>query len=184
MFSNDSFAPVVDHVELLIAELNQLKSSGWPFKITHRFRLPGVDCASGEEVLAICFVPRGHEYQLHLSPALLLVADYLLRHARFAQTASQIASGIHASSFYSEHATNGHGRRQRMKRIPRTAIREYIRRLHRALAMAFHEANLRIDPLDILTVEESVGNQVLYRWKAAVEVVHLDLTAADVKPLW
>jgi hypothetical protein len=50
--------------------------------------------------------------------------------------------------------------------------------------MAFHEANLRIDPLDILTVEESVGNQVLYRWKAAVEVVHLDLTAADVKPLW
>jgi hypothetical protein len=103
-----------------------------------------------------------------LSPGQLLVGDYLLRNSQFAQTASHIANGIHAGSFYCEHATNGHGRRQRMRRIPRAAIREYIKRLHRALAIAFHEANLRIDPLDVLTVEESVGNQVLYRWKAAV----------------
>lgn len=55
--------------------------------------------------------------------------------------------------------------------------------MHRALAIAFHEANLRIDPFAVLTVEESVGNQVLYRWKAAVEVVHLDLAAAVVPDL-
>jgi hypothetical protein len=184
MFSNDRFAPVVDHVELLIAELNQLRSSGLPFKLAHRFRMPGTDCAPGEEVLAICFVPRGYEHQLRLSPSLLLLGDYLLRNSRFAQTASQIATGIHASSFYCEYATNGHGRRQRVRRIPRTAIKEYIKRLRRALALAFQEANVRINPLDVLTVEESVGNQVLYRWKAAVEVVHLDLTATDVQPLW
>ena len=70
-----------------------------------------------------------------------------------------------------------------MRRIPRSAIREYVRRLHKALALAFHEANLRIDPRDVLTVEESVGNQVLYQWKAAVEVVHFDLARADVQPL-
>jgi len=184
MFTNDSFAPVIDNVKLLIAEVNQLRSLGLHFRNVHRLRMPGTDCAPGEEVLAIFLVYRGHEYQLRLSPALLLLADFLLRNSRFAQTASQISTGIHASSFYSEHATNDHGRRQRMKRIPRTAIKEYIKRLHRALSLAFHEANLRIDPLDVLTVEESVGNQVLYRWKAKVEVVHLDLTAADVQPLW
>lgn len=183
MFSNDSLAPVADHVELMIAELNHLRSSCLPFRLVHRFRMPGTDCAPGEEVLAIFLVYRGREYQLLLSPALLLVADYLLRNSRYAQTASQIAGGIHASSFYSDkYATNSHGRRQ-MRRIPRSAIREYVRRLHKSLALAFHEANLRIDPLDVLTVEESVGNQVLYRWRAAVEVVHCDLTRADVQPL-
>jgi hypothetical protein len=183
MFLNDKFAPVVDNVELVIAELNRLRGSRLPFRIVHRYRVPGTDCAPGEEVLAICFIPRGREHQLPLSPGQLLVGDYLLRNQRFAQTASQISSGIHASSFYSEHATNGHGRQQRMRRIPRTAIREYIRRLHRALALAFREANLRIDPREVLTVEESVGNQVLYQWKAVVEVVHFDLSRADAQPL-
>jgi hypothetical protein len=184
LFTNDSLAPVADDVRLLIAELNQLRSSRLPFNIVHRHRLPGTDCANGEEVWAILFTARGHEYQLRLSPALLLLGDYLLRNQRFAQTASQISGGIHASSFYSgKYAQNGEGRKQRMRRIPRTAIREYIRRLHKALALAFQEANLGIDPRDVLTVEESVGNQVLYQWKAVVEVIHFDLTRADVQPL-
>jgi hypothetical protein len=184
MHTNSSLAPVTHDVRLLIAELNQLRSSLLPFKIVHRLRLPGTDCAPGEEVLAICFTPRGHEHQLPLSPAQLLLGDYLLRNQRFAQTASQISSGIQASSFYSEkYATNGDGRRHRMRRIPRTAIRQYIRRLHKALAIAFQAANLGIDPRDVLTVEESVGNQVLYQWRAVVEVIHFDLTRADVQPL-
>lgn len=70
-----------------------------------------------------------------------------------------------------------------MRSIPRTAIKEYIKRLQRALALAFHEANLRIDPRDVLTIEETVGNQVLYQWKAMVEVVHFDLTRADAQPI-
>ena len=70
-----------------------------------------------------------------------------------------------------------------MRRIPRTAIRQYIRRLHKALALAFQDANLGIDPRDVLTVEESVGNQVLYQWKAVVEVIHFDLARADAQPL-
>jgi hypothetical protein len=183
MPTNNSLALVVHDVQLLIAELNQLKSARLPFRVTHRFRMPGTDCADGEEILALCFTPRGHEYQLRLSPALLVLGDYLLRNQRFAQTAGQISTGIQASRFYSEHATNGHGQRQRMRSIPRTAIKEYIKRLHRALAFAFHEAHLRIDPREVLTVEESVGNQVLYQWKAVVDVVHFDLTRADAQPL-
>jgi hypothetical protein len=185
MFTNDSLAPVADDVRLLIAEFNQLRSSLLPFRVTHRFRMPGTECASNlEEVLAVFLLYRGCEYQLRLSPALLVLADYLLRNSRVAQTASQIADGIRANSFYSEkYAANGRGRRQRIMRIPRSAIREYIKRLRRALALAFQEANLPVDPLNVLIVEESVGNQMLYRWKAGVEVVHFDLTSANAQPL-
>lgn len=179
MLTNDNLAAVVHNVRLLIAELNQSRSSRLHFRIVHRFRMPGTDCAPPEEILAIFLLYRGHEYQLRLSPALLLLGDYLLRNSRFAQTASQVSLGIQVDSFYSGHARRG----QRRNRISRTAIKEYIKRLHRALVIAFREANLRIDPLDVLTVEESVGNQVLYRWKAMVDVVHLDLTAADVQPI-
>jgi hypothetical protein len=181
---SSSLAPVAHDVRLLIAELNQLKSSRLPFRITHRYRLPGTECAPGEEVLAICFTPRGNEHQLPLSPALLLLGDYLLRNKQFGQTASQIEAGIDAGSFYSEqYATNARGRRQRMRRISRSAIREYVRRLHEALAIVFEKGNLRIDPRDVLTEEKSVGNQVLYRWNATVEVVHHDLKEAYAQPL-
>ena len=125
---------------------------------------------------------RAREYQLPLPPAPLLLADYLLRNSRFAQTASQIATGIHEGKFYAEHARNG--ARQRIRRIPRSAIREYIRRLHRALAVAFEEASLYIDPETVLMVEQSVSNHALYRWRAIVEVAHLDSSAERLQPLW
>ena len=136
----------------------------------------------GEEVLAIFLVYRGREYQLPLSPALLLMGDYLLHHSRFAQTASQISNGIHAGGFYAEHGRNG--AQQKTRRIPRSAIREYIRRLHRALAVAFEEASLCIDPESVLVVEASVSNHALYRWRAVVEVAHIDSSAEHLRPLW
>ena len=171
MFRNDNFAPVIEAVDVLRAELRQIASGRLHFRIVHRFRPPGADCVPGEEVLAILFVHRGHEYQLRLSPAMLLVADYLLRHSRYAQTASQIATGIHEGSFYCEYGYTGRG--QRTWRIPRSAIKEYIKRLHRALAWAFSEARIRVDPNDVLVTEESTSNHVLYRWRAVVEVVHI-----------
>ena len=166
----------MEEIEFLIAERNELLTRGVSFKIVHRFRIPGTSCMSGEEAFAIFLLRRGHEYQLRLSPALLLLGDYLLRNSRFGQTASQIATGIHASSFHAEHGANG--RRQRTRRIPRSAIRVYIERLHLALALVFAEAKLHIDPRDVLVAEESVSNHVLYRWKAILEISHLDSTAA------
>jgi hypothetical protein len=182
MFGNDKFAPVIESVDLLREELREAKSGKLLFRITHRFRVPCTDCMAGEEVLALGLVSRGREYQLRLSPALLLLADYLLRNSRYAQTASQIATGIRASDFHAGNGSNGR-RRQRIRRIPRSAIREYIHRLHRALALACDEANIRIDPCALLVAEESVSNHLLYRWKAVLEVAHVDSTAADVQPI-
>ena len=89
MFTNVNLAPVADGVELLIAELNQVRFSRLPFRIVHRLRVPGTDCAPGEEVLAILLIYRGHEYQLRLSPALLLLADYLALMERVTPLVSQ-----------------------------------------------------------------------------------------------
>lgn len=175
MFGNDNFAPVIEAIDLLRAELREIDSGSLHFRIVHRFGSPGADCVLGEEVLAILFVHRGNEYQLRLSPAMLLVADYLLRHSRYAQTASQIATGIHEGSFYREYGYSG--REQRTWQIPRSAIKEYVKRLHRAIALAFNDAHLRLDPRDVLQEAESVSNHVLYRWRAAVEIAHIESTS-------
>jgi hypothetical protein len=181
---NDKLKSLMEEIEFLAAERREFSARGLSFRIVHRFRMPGTVCVAGEECLAIFLVYRGREYQLLLSPALLLLADYLLRHSRFAQTATQVAAGIHSADFYTEYGMNGRPRR-RIRRLPRSAIREYMQRLRQALAAAFDEAGLYIDPNDVLVAEESVSNHVLYRWKnAAVEVIHLDSTVANVQPLF
>ena len=179
MFVNDNLVPVAEAIDLVLTEARQIRAAGLHFRIIHRFRPPGTDCVPGEEVLAIFFVHRGRECQLRLSPALLLIADYLLRYSRFAQTASQISDGIHEGRFYAEYGRSG--KRQRIRRIPRSAIREYIRRLHRALAMAFEETGFGTAPESVLVVTQSVSNHALYRWKALVEVIHMDCSTADVR---
>ena len=180
-FMRDSAKLLLEEVDFVLAERRELVARGLAFSVVHRFRQAGADCLPGEEILAISLMHRGHEYQLPLSPALLLVGDYLLRNSRYAQTASQIATGIHESRFHAARCINGQP--QRKRRVPRSAVKEYVKRLHRALSIVFRRAELRIDPWDVLLVERSVSNHVLYQWKAVVELVHLDLGAPDVEPV-
>jgi hypothetical protein len=176
-FMRDSANLLLEELDFVLAERRELLARGLAFRVVHRFRQAGADCLPGEEILAISWIHRGHEYQLPLSPALLLVGDYLLRNSRYAQTASQIATGIHESRFHAARYTNGQP--QRKRRVPRSAIKEYVKRLHRALAIVFRRAKLRIEPRDVLLVERSVSNHVLYQWRAVVELVHLDSAAPD-----
>lgn len=184
MYSNSHFSQVLNTVELLMAEVRHLRSVGPHFRIVHRFRLPGSDCLPGEEILAVFLVFRGREYQLRLSAALLIIFNYLARHSRIAQSARQIEAGIRADDFYSAHAGNARGRKALVRRIPRSAVREHVKRLHHALSMVFHEAGLNIDPRRVLLVKETVSNEVQYQLRASFTWSHLDLTARDVQPLW
>src|ERR1035441_9704188 len=95
---------LLHYIDLLFAEMAELRSSGPHFRIYHRFRKPGTDCAPGEEILAVCLVHRGREYHLRLSLALRILFDYLARHSRFPQSASQIAAGVRADRFSAQHA--------------------------------------------------------------------------------
>jgi hypothetical protein len=184
MSSKNSWTPVLRTMDLLIAEISHLRSAGPHFRIVYRFRMPGSSGRlAGQEVFAVFLVYRGREYQLRLSLAQRLLFDYLANHRRLAQSARQIELGIRADDFYKFHAKNANGRTALTRRIPRSSIKEHVRRLHKALGMVFREAGLGIDPRSVLIVQDTVGNEVGYKLKATWSPIYIDLTAPNFQPL-
>ena len=184
MYMKDSLMPVLDAVDLLLAEGKVLRAAGLSFRVTHRFRMPGTRCMPGEEVAAVSLVHRGREYHLRLSLALRILFDFLARHSRFPQSARQIELGIRADDFYERHAVNATRRKPLTRKIPRSAVRVYVARLRRALSLAFKEAGLRIDASSVLVSRQTVGNELGYQLKANCDWLHIDLTSQNSQPLW
>lgn len=185
MPTRNSLSPVLNIVDLLIAEMNHLRSAGPHFRILHRFHTPGsIGCLPGEEVFAVFLVYRGREYQLRLSLAQRLIFDFLARHSRLAQSACQIELGIRADEFYKYHAKHAAGRAAVTRRIPRSSIKVHVARLRHAIGVALHEAGMSIDPGTVLMAQDTAGNEVCFRLKATCSWSHIDLTAPDCQPLW
>jgi hypothetical protein len=180
----DNLTPVLDKVDLLIAEMKHLRSAGPHFRVVHRFRMPGSDCLPGEEIVAVSLMHRGREYHLRLSLALRILFDYLARHSRLPQSARQIELGIRADDFYKRHAANATGRTVLTRGIPRSFVRVYVKRLHRAFSLAFRDAGLRIDPGSVLISQKTVGNEVGYQLNASCDWIHIDLASRNCQPLW
>jgi len=168
----DSFDPVIDKVDLMLAELCGMRSLGPHFKIVHRFREPGCLCAPGEEVFMIALVHHAREFPLRLSLAQRILFDYLA-HSRFSHSAGQIEIGIRASTFYQKHGANV-TRPDMNRTISRSGIKTYVRRIRQALAMAFHESGIHADPSKVLVAEPTVSNQVGYALRATCDWIHLD----------
>jgi hypothetical protein len=183
MSFKDNLTPVLERVDLLIAEMKHLRLAGPHFLVTHRFRIPGTHCLPGEEIAAVSLIYRGREYPLRLSLALRILFDFLAHHSRLPQSARQIELGIRADDFYKQHATNATGRTVLTRRIPRSAVRVYVRRLHRAFSLAFQDAGVRIDPGKVLISQKTVGNEVGYQMKASCDWTHVDLTSRNCLPL-
>lgn len=184
MPSKNSWTPVLRTMDLLIAEISHLRAAGPHFRIVHRFRMPGSGCLPGEEVFAVFLVYRGREYQLRLSLTQRLVFNYLASHSSLAQSARQIELGIRADDFYKFHAKNANGRTALTRQIPRSSIKEHIRRILQSLGLAFREAGIGIDPQNVLIVQDTAGNEALYRLLATISWTHIDLTSPDFQPLW
>lgn len=183
MSSRDSLALIVEKVDLLIAEMKHLRLAGPHFLVVHRFRMPGTDCMPGEEIISVFLMYRGREYPLRLSLALRILFDYFAHHSRLPQSARQIELGIRADDFYKRHAANATGRAVLTRRIPRSAVRVYVKRLHRAFALAFQDAGMRVDPGNVLISKKTVGNEVGYQLKASCDWAHVDLTTRNSQPL-
>lgn len=171
---NEYRAILLHYCDLCFAELAALHSSGPYFRIVHRFHKPGTNCAPGEEIFAILLVYRGREYCLKLSLALRILFDYLARHSRLPQSAAQIEAGIRADRFYTQHAMTVMGMGKFIRSIPRSYVRVYIERLRSALAIAFQEACLSLDPQAVLLSQETVMNEVGYKLTATFEWIHTD----------
>jgi hypothetical protein len=170
---------ITEKAEVLLMELSGLVQAGPRFRIVHRFREPGTDCAPGEEIAAVYLLCRGGELHLSLSLALRLLFDYLAQNRRLPQNASQIAAGIRASPFYGQHGKNAGSSARQTRRISRSAIKEYIKRIRKALEEAFAEAALAMRAPRVLVSRETVGNEVNYCLKAQVEWVHITDMAAS-----
>ncbi len=171
----DSLEPVVDGVDLLLAELHLLKSQGPHLRIVHRFREPGMLCAPGEEIVIAYLVHRGKLYPLRLSLTLRMLVDYLAKHSHFPQSASQIEAGMRADPFYMKHGTNALLHNGLKRRISRSAIKEYVKRLRLALELGFLQAGLNFDPRQVVVSEPAVTNEVGYRLKATAEWFHINI---------
>jgi len=184
MPAKSSLSSVLNKVDLLVAEITHLRTAGPHFRIVHRFRMPGSSCLPGEECFAVFLVSRAREYQLRLTLAQRLIFEYLAKHSRLAQSARQIELGIRADDFFRFHAKNANGRTTLTRRIPRSSIKEHIRRLHYAIELVFQETGLCIDPRKVLIVQDTVGNEVGYKLRATCSWNHIDLTARDCQPLW
>ncbi len=164
--------PIIRTIRLLAAERAQLTKSGPHFKIEHRWRAQGTECAPGEEVAAAYLVYRGREFLIPLSLTLRLVFDFLAKHTHLAQSASQIAACFRADPFYTRHGANAASDGTLRRRVARSAVRVYVQRIRRALALTFREASLRVDPSKVLVSQETVMNDVGYRLRGTFQVLH------------
>lgn len=174
MYTNDRSMYVGEKIDLLLAELRHLRSSGPNFRIVHRFREPGCDCAPGEEVAVVELVCRGRAYPLPLSVTLLLVFDYLAHHSHLPQTASQITAGMKAAPFYQKHGANAADHVRLTRKISLSSVKVYIERLRAALRLVFRDAQIQIDPFTVLVSQQTLSNQVGYRIRAHFKWIHID----------
>ena len=170
---NAKFVRLTEEVEFLAAERRHLAAVGPHFRIVHRFSDPGTDCAPGEEVAWALLTQRFQDYQVRLSLSVLLLFDYLARNSRLPQSATQIVAGMKADTFYVRHGANVKTGAKQSRRFNRSAVKEYIKRIRRALQTTFLESGLNVDPFEVLVSEPTDSNQTLYRLKATVEWVHL-----------
>lgn len=170
---SDQFASVMRKVRLLQAARKRLAARGPHFKIVHRFRATGsgTDCFPGEEVAWIIFVWRDRQVEVRLSLALRILFDYLAQKSR-PQSAAQIVAGLRGDPFYLQHGANVQGSAKLRRRFSYGAIKEYVKRLRRALQVAFDEAGLKLDPFAVLVSEPTESNEVRYRLKATIEWIH------------
>lgn len=168
------FGSIVCKAELVLYELERLQRDGPSFQIVHRYRfkVEGARCQPGEEVSHVFLVYRGRIVIVRLSLALLLLFDYFACYRHLPQSASQIARVVRRSDFYGNHGRNGGVVSAR--KISRSAIKEYVKRIRKGLASAFQDAGLLLDPRQVLVSETSGGTEAFYQLKASVGWIHID----------
>jgi hypothetical protein len=165
------FRPIAERAEVLLTELVWVSQTGPELRILHRFQVPGTNCRAGEEIWAISISHRGREEFLPLSLALRQVVNYLAETRHIPQNATQIAAGMRRSAFYVKHGLNS-GIPSRRK-VSRSAVKEYIKRIRKAFDLSFREIGLDLDPKRVLVSKTTMGNEIHYQLRARIEWVHL-----------
>jgi len=170
---NSRFALLLHRIKVWQTVGKRHAAQGPHFKILHRFREPGARCLPGEEIGWVLLTWGPHEIVLHLPISLLLLFEYMAQNRRFPQSAAQIVAGLRTDPFFVRHGANVRTGARLTRKFSYSGVKEYIKRLRRALQVAFDEAGLRLDPFAVLVSEPTEGNEVRYRLKATVEWIHI-----------
>jgi hypothetical protein len=170
-YTSADLRPIAEAAEVLLAELVGLSQSGPVLRIAHRFQRPGTDCQEGEEIWMISVIHRGRETVFPLSLALRQVVNYLAETRHIPQSATQIAAGMRRSAFYVKHGLNSGIPSKR--KISRSAIKEYVKRIRKAFDFGFRETGLRLDSKQVLVSKCTMGNEIHYQLRARIQWVHL-----------
>ncbi len=148
---------LLEAIELVLAEMEELQKDRLSFTILRGFALDG-DWRQGESVEGVLFPRAGSDPQLRLGWTERLAFDLLARHPRLSFDARQIATALN-------------GLRQAKIRVP--SVKMSINRIRRAMASKFCEADLQVDPSDVLKSFFATGtNRVLYKLHADCKVVY------------
>jgi hypothetical protein len=165
---SDRLDLVIEEVDLLIAEATWTNARGPHFLVLHRWQKPGTDCLAGEEIAAVRFMSFGREFDLELPVGPLLVFDFVARHRWLPLNGSQIAAGLNRDPFCSQHGANAPTSRKQTRKFNHGVVKVYIERIREAMAVAFREAGVSLDPFLIL-ISAPAG----YRLKATVDWLHV-----------
>jgi hypothetical protein len=164
--------PLLRSIDLVSAERREINASGPLFRIVHRFRKPGTECAAGEWIAVVHLVYRSGEFPVRLSLTLLLVFDYLARQS-YPQNKSLIAATMRTDPFYRKHGSNATPtHKPETRKISRSCIRVYVEQIRLALLRALEDAQLHLDPWSVLVSEKTVTNEVGYRFRARFQWRH------------
>lgn len=79
--------------------------------------------------------------------------------------------GPDRAAFYVKHGMNS-GIPSRRK-ISRSAVKEYVKRIRKAFGLSFRDIGLDLDPKRVLVSKTTVGNEIHYQLRARIEWVHL-----------
>lgn len=164
--------PILRGVERLLFEIVSLEHNGPHILIVHRYRLRvcGSGCQAGEEVSQVVLARGSRQANIHLPLGPRLLFDYLARSKYIPQSAAQISSSMRFSQFYSQHGRNSGI--LSIRKISPQSVKEYVKRIRKALGETFEEAGLPMDPKSILA-SHPVSNEVRYNLRARVEWLHV-----------
>lgn len=166
------FDPVLEAVDLVLAERRELEVKGVCLAILHRRWDPETICASGEEIAAASLRSRSRNRQLRLSRRGRVMLDLLARNQNLGLTAEQIASLTRTERFYTLYGSNSPSERMLTCDISRSAVRVYVGRLRDEIARAAEELHLAISPERVIESLSTTSRETLYRLRANVVWQH------------
>jgi len=174
----DRLTRILEEIDFVLAERRELAAEGPRFCIVHQTRGAWlgahelrVGCLPGEELSGVLLLYEERELQLRLSPAEAALFNFLAWR-RVAQTASQIERSMQSDPFCAGQRLRARSSNRRSAQFHRTSIKTYAQRIKAALALAFAEAGLPLDPAKVMITQRTVGNEVTYAIRARVEWRH------------